>query len=137
MELLLNLAWLLLALPAYHLWRDSGCVRAGRRITSAQCILALGCLLVVLFPVVSATDDLHAMRAEMEESQVSKRSLRQASSDGPSCSHWHSTSFLVASSAPIFFRAEAWSQTPIRRIFLASACLTHHAGRAPPLSSLA
>jgi hypothetical protein len=63
MELLLNLAWLLLALPAYWLWRGSRTAHASRKFTSLQCLLALGCMLVVLFPVVSATDDLRAMRA--------------------------------------------------------------------------
>ena len=48
------------------------------RITALQFLLALGCALVLLFPVISATDDLHAMRAEMEESATSKRAVRQA-----------------------------------------------------------
>ena len=78
MELLLNLAWLLLALPAFWLWRDSRSVPRGRRFTALQCLLALGCMLVVLFPIVSATDDLRAMRNEMEESPASKRTIRQA-----------------------------------------------------------
>jgi hypothetical protein len=75
MELLLNLAWLLLALPAYWLWR-----RGTRAFSSLQCLLALGCVLVLLFPVISASDDLHAMRAEMEDSSISKRAVRQAGS---------------------------------------------------------
>lgn len=37
--------------------------------------MALACALVVLFPVISATDDLHAVRAEMEESPISKRTI--------------------------------------------------------------
>lgn len=78
MELLLNLAWLLLALPALWLWRGA---RAGHKFSSLQCLLALGCVLVLLFPVISATDDLHAMRSEMEESPASKRSVRQAGHD--------------------------------------------------------
>jgi hypothetical protein len=76
MELLLNLTWLLLALPAYWLWR-----RGTRRFSSLQCLLALGCVLVLLFPVISASDDLHAMRAEMEDSSSGKRAVRQAGSD--------------------------------------------------------
>jgi hypothetical protein len=44
-------------------------------------LLALGCALVLLFPVISASDDLHVMRAEMEDSSISKRTVRQASSD--------------------------------------------------------
>ena len=79
MELLLNLAWLLLALPAFWLWRRSTAASVGRKFTALQCVLALGCMLVILFPVVSATDDLRAMRNETEESPISKRtSVRQA-----------------------------------------------------------
>jgi hypothetical protein len=81
MELFLNLAWVLLALPAYWLWRRDAGARLGRRVSSWQCSLALGCALVLLFPVISASDDLHVMRAEMEDSSISKRTVRQASSD--------------------------------------------------------
>src|SRR5580704_4662108 len=81
MELLLNLAWMLLALPAYWLWRLDAGARVERRISPLQCLLALGCVLVLLFPVISASDDLHAMRAEMEESASSKRTVRPAGSD--------------------------------------------------------
>jgi hypothetical protein len=81
MELLLNLVWLLLLLPAYWLWRRGAGARLERRVTALQCLLALGCAVVLLFPVISATDDLHAMRAEMEESASSKRTVRQAASE--------------------------------------------------------
>ncbi len=81
MELLLNLAWMLMTLPAYWLWRQSESSRAGRRVTALQCLLALGCVLVLLFPVISASDDLHVMRAEMEESATSKRTVRQLAGD--------------------------------------------------------
>lgn len=101
MELLLNLAWLLLALPAYWLWRSSRSVRAGRHLRSVDCLLALGCMLVVLFPVVSATDDLHAMRAEMEESPNSKRAVVcQKANDRPSAFKWHSLPALVSNPFP-------------------------------------
>lgn len=72
MELLLNLAWLLLAMPAWWLWR-----RTDRRAGSLRCLLILGCALVLLFPVVSATDDLHSLRPDMEESSPTKRALKQ------------------------------------------------------------
>ena len=81
MEQLLNLAWLLLALPAYWLWRSSRYARTGQLLTSLQCLLSLACMLLILFPVVSATDDLHVMRAEMEESQTGKRSIGQSSDE--------------------------------------------------------
>src|ERR1017187_11015016 len=81
MELLLNLAWGLLLLPAYWLWRRGAGVRVSRRVSALQCLLALGCVLVLLFPVISASDDLHAMRTEMEDSSISKRTVRQAGSE--------------------------------------------------------
>jgi hypothetical protein len=43
--------------------------------------LLLGCILVLLFPVISVTDDLHAMRPEMEESSPSRRAIRQSAGD--------------------------------------------------------
>src|SRR5215831_12850116 len=92
MELLLNLAWLLLALPAYWLWRERGAMRK----SGFQCLLALGCLLVVLFPVISATDDLQAMRTEMEESSgASKRTLRQASGEKSNFSSGQNPALIV------------------------------------------
>jgi len=71
MELFLNLCWLSLLLPAWLLWRQrtsaTGASHPAARPLVFVC--ALGCVLVLLFPVISATDDLHPMRAEMEESE--------------------------------------------------------------------
>lgn len=79
MELLLNLLWLTLALPAVWMWRhqsvsekNCGCFERVRPV------VLFGCVLMLLFPVVSATDDLHAMRQEIEESSPSKRVVKQA-----------------------------------------------------------
>jgi hypothetical protein len=68
MELLLNLIWLLLALPAFWLWHIAE-DRPGPSKQSRCCWLTLACILILLFPVVSATDDLQAMRPEMEEAR--------------------------------------------------------------------
>ena len=78
MELLLNLVWLTLALPAIWLWRCEASKRGSRPFDSWRCLLVLSSLLLLLFPVVSATDDLHALRPEIEESSLSKRVLRPA-----------------------------------------------------------
>jgi len=133
MELLLNLAWLLLALPAYWLWR-------GRRTTqksSLQCLLSLGCLLVVLFPVISATDDLQAMRTEMEESPVSKRALRQANNAEKSpVSAWHSPA-LIASLASLFVTNEDRLVPVVGLMLLPASPDVERASRAPPASFLA
>lgn len=76
MELVLNLTWMLLALPAWWLWRQRVEERCG--ISRYQCLLALACLVVLLFPVISASDDLNALRTEMEESGSGALSVRTA-----------------------------------------------------------
>jgi hypothetical protein len=108
MELLLNLAWLLLALPAFWLWRDARTMPAARRFTAFQCLLALGCLLVLLFPVVSATDDLRAMRAEMEESPTGKRSIGPSSDENASASRSQIQPALAVHSHATVLREQGW-----------------------------
>jgi len=79
MELLLNILWAALALPALWMRRSNpACAGWPHRFARYRTCLVLGCALVLLFPVVSATDDLHAMRPEMEESSFSKRCLKQS-----------------------------------------------------------
>jgi len=132
-ELLLNLAWLLLALPAYWLWR-----RGRRGFSSLQCLLALGCVLVLLFPVISASDDLHAMRSEMEDSSISKRTVRQAGSDK------NAASVNRLQGPPATLANAVWLVAP--EVRLLEVCMTSvsplarprffHPGRAPPFSLL-
>jgi len=68
MEICLNLCWLLLVVPALLTWRRQARSSHGRGHASLLRLGALGCALVLLFPVISASDDLHALRQEMEES---------------------------------------------------------------------
>lgn len=72
MELLLNILWLLLLGPGICLW-----FRRRHATPALRFFVALACLLFLLFPVISASDDLHAMRSEMEESSPGKRALEQ------------------------------------------------------------
>ncbi|MFZ0290429.1 MAG: hypothetical protein WBW98_10795 [Candidatus Sulfotelmatobacter sp.] len=138
MELLLNLAWVLLVLPAYWLWRRGAGARVARRVTALQCLLALGCAVVLLFPVISATDDLHAMRAEMEESATSKRTVRQAASEK------HSAWVNRLQGPPGFVASTVTEPVPEAGLLevcvsclapLARPCVLR-AGRAPPSSLL-
>lgn len=133
MELLLNLAWLLLALPAYWLWR-----RGTRRFSSLQCLASLGCLLVLLFPVISASDDLHAMQTEMEDSSISKRTVCQAASDKNSgwLNRMHGPPAALA-------RWFGWVAPKVGLIEVSTASVSPLArpcvfrwGRAPPFSHL-
>ncbi len=109
MELLLNLVWLLLAIPAFWLWRR-GVSASERKYSSPHCLLALGCILVLLFPVISATDDLHAMRAEIEEPGISKRTVRQAVADKGSAAtgSWHAAPAVIAAVFSALPAPETW-----------------------------
>jgi hypothetical protein len=132
MELLLNLAWLLLALPAYWLWRSSR--TADRKFTALQCLLALGCMLVLLFPVISATDDLHAMRAEADEFSATKRHVRQANNDKASAPGSQSPPALAARAPSFLSSGEEWRHQPPIRSYVPAAPGIERTGRAPPAS---
>jgi hypothetical protein len=135
MELFLNMVWLLLAMPAYCLWRKA---RHGPNVShsSLQYLLALGCALVLLFPVVSATDDLHAMQAEMEES--SKRSIRQAASDKSSTgqSRSHASPALAAAVSVLAPSSRTWLELRVPELFYAATLFKVRSGRAPPVFHL-
>lgn len=68
MELLLNVVWAAVALTAFCALLQNRRTSSQRSQTSgAKAWLALGCVLVLLFPVVSASDDLHPAQAVLEE----------------------------------------------------------------------
>jgi hypothetical protein len=101
MELLLNLIWLALALPAFWMWRRMPVhARNAHWFGCCRPFLLLACALVLLFPVISATDDLHAMRPEVEESNPFNRQLKNsAAARSGACAHasgiivFHATGF--------------------------------------------
>jgi hypothetical protein len=133
MELVLNLVWLLLAVPAYWVWR-----RQSRKFGSLRCLVTLGCVLFLLFPVISATDDLHAMRPEMEESSPTKRTVKQT---GGAKSYTQSHFGIPPANVPnivgvnrcndVCERVPAW----LASRSLAPAIVVR-SGRAPPTSPL-
>jgi hypothetical protein len=131
MELLLNLAWLLLAVPAWWLWCGR---KPARKVSSLHCLLALGCILVVLFPVVSATDDLRAMRAEMEESPDGKRSVRQAGDEKPSAWRWENPPALAVVANSLSVCIQGWQPLPTQHLPVLAAPAVGRPGRAPPRS---
>jgi hypothetical protein len=138
MELTLNLLWLLLAIPAIWVWRSAPSQRSSSDGQSLRRLLILGCVLMVLFPVVSATDDLQAMRPEMEEAGA-----RDALGNP------HHGRLLVSPDCPgdtfallarrFLLRPEATAralavQAPVVLWF--ESVVTTRVGRAPPLSFL-
>jgi hypothetical protein len=144
MELFLNLCWLSLLAPAYLLWRQrilppNGCNRTGSSsIPSLVFLGVLGCTLVLLFPVISASDDLHAMRAEMEESSPCKRTVCHAG--GEKACVWNSRSqhlyAVVAIAAAFRFNGESFRELLAVSFLVPAAPSILPAGRAPPASYL-
>jgi hypothetical protein len=131
MELLLNLVWVIVATAVLYAW--------GRRRNHSQArpqLVVLLCLLALLFPVISATDDLHAMSSEMEDSTSVRRSLKQmvvARSFGqiavytaPALVKWMSESSPIVELGPIT-AVDNVSRTPSQPFAL-------HSNRAPPVS---
>jgi hypothetical protein len=143
MELLLNLLWLTLALPALWLWRRESVfsqdhlAQGHRRFDRVRPCLILSCILMLLFPVVSATDDLHAMRQEMEESSPSKRVVKAVVDKSP-------TGVSTAGAVPALISPASFcpSHEACGLVLVVSVLLPQQvhfnqcASRAPPLSSL-
>lgn len=139
MELLLNIIWLALTVPAFWIWRRKPAHADSRqRFGRWRPYLLLGCALVLLFPVVSATDDLNAMRPEMEESNASKRLLKQAGATKTTVSTHLTGSFLLETAVlPLghddqFCSIVFGTVVPVRKCF---AC-DRKASRAPPAAIL-
>jgi hypothetical protein len=141
MELFLNLCWLSLLLPAWLLWRQRtssiDSVNPGQSSGARPLVFvcALGCALILLFPVISASDDLHAMRSEMEES---KRASRHASHCGcTSHAPAHASQPILLSAAsltPEFAHVGTVLQFESQTLGIFSAPAP--TGRAPPLARL-
>jgi hypothetical protein len=141
MELFLNLCWLSLLAPAYLLWRlrivsPSACNRTrSSSVPPLVFLCVLGCALVLLFPVISASDDLHAMRAEIEELSPSKRAVCQSAAE--KTSGWHNRLLHLCAVLPIPASLRLTSETRHQSLsaflFLPVAPLILQASRAPPV----
>lgn len=68
MELLLNLLWVAMALAAFSVFmRKRRADSFLAKVPHAKAALVLACVLVLLFPFVSASDDLHPTQAVLED----------------------------------------------------------------------
>ena len=72
MELALNLVWAILAMASYALLFRSLRTRTEdpRRPSRWPRFIALTCVLAILFPVISLTDDLHEIQATAEDASA-------------------------------------------------------------------
>jgi hypothetical protein len=137
MELLLNFLWLMLALPAFWIGlRQPTAARDSGRAYRSHSFVLLGFLLALLFPVVSATDDLHPIRAEIEECSPSKRVVKASpGAKSPVWSHEGGPAARLVSLASLRPKHEAWG--PVSKylpVLPQKALAATLGGRAPPAS---
>src|SRR5579862_1199519 len=101
MELLLNLVWTTLAIGAVAAYFTGSRQSARRRpLTHAQALCVLGCCLLLLFPIISASDDLHPTVALAEDAV--KRGRCTPATHVASC---HSPLSCIPSAAAAFVQA--------------------------------
>src|ERR1700687_6291847 len=141
MECFLNLCWLSLLLPAWLLWRQrtssTGSANPGRSPAGRPLVFicALGCALILLFPVISASDDLHAMRPEMEESKRASRHGGHCGCTTRALANASQPSLLTAALPTPQF-AQAGTVLPFESRTLGIFSAPAPAGRAPPIARL-
>lgn len=136
MEVLLNLIWLLVAIAAFRyqhaVWyREASAHRHNGRSSR---VLALACALILLFPVISLTDDLHAVQTVMEESS---RGVVKARAAAEACLRLGRSSFPALLAA--LTKPTANSRVVPADLIPPDACLpcltliSRCEGRSPPL----
>jgi hypothetical protein len=90
---------------------------------------------MLLFPVISATDDLHAMRPEMEESSSSKRIVKPIGGVKASVKLTGAVPWLAQMAVPAFLYFDDQNcGAVIQRSFSPTirGAIAESAGRAPP-----
>jgi len=135
MEGALNTVWLLVVIGAFLFWRpEKYRGNPSNRVHGRSlAILALACALVLLFPVISLTDDLHAEQAAMEDSS---RAVMKARNMVQGCLRAGSSSVMAAATHGALAAAAlhlssgvvVLVETPVPCLRLVSA----HDGRSPP-----
>jgi hypothetical protein len=138
MEVLLNTIWLLVAIGAVLFWHAPGQEgTAAPRDHSQSCrVVALACVLILLVPVISVTDDLHQEQAVMEDSS---RSVMKARNMVQGCLRAGRFSPpAVLATLVTFVTAPQVCVAKVARIesqFHPPTPICPCAGRAPPLST--
>lgn len=139
MELALNLAWALIAAASYVLlFRRLAIPRFGHGHGPRrwQCIVALTCALLILFPVISLTDDLHEIQATAEEAAASvviKRCV--GSHESPPARTIQQIPYLFAAVSTHFAWTVVGAAAVLESAFLRPVLQQPAPGRAPPVLS--
>lgn len=140
MELALNLVWAILAVASYAVLFRHLITRTedARRPSRRQCVIALTCVLAILFPVISLTDDLHEIQATAEDASaaavVIKRCVARQSSASARSFH---QAFLIFAPFVSAFRQIDFGVLAVPRLPSPSPGLPLPSfGRAPPSFSV-
>ena len=131
MELLLNIFWVLLAGTAVAAFLVSTPARL------KQFLLAFGalcCALLLLFPSISVSDDLHVQAVVTEDSNPSKKLVNAAHI---SAEHFTTILFVLGALLAVLFRMVGFVRIGTVAPYLSSLLDQPVLGRAPPLSAAA
>ena len=103
MELALNVLWLAIAITAVERWRPIFRL-ANVRLHPARYVrgwIALCCVLILLLPIISLTDDLRSEPVALEDSDSAQGALKSGKKAQSSSDHWK----LTHTPAEIFWPA--------------------------------
>lgn len=129
MELLLNLLWAVLAGTAISAFLSSA---PAQRKQFLLALAALCCALLLLFPSISVSDDLHFQAFVSEDSNPSKRLVNAAHIN---VEHFTSILFILGAVLTALFRVIGFIRIATAARYLVSLLDRPILGRAPPLSS--
>ncbi|HEX8926695.1 MAG TPA: hypothetical protein VF786_12930 [Terriglobales bacterium] len=132
MELLLNLVWVLIAGTALS-WHLRSAPKDRK-----QFLLALGalcCALLLLFPTISVSDDLHVQAIVTEDSSPTKRLASAITHAAPV--YQIAIFFVFSALVAALFRTVCFVRTTTPAPYLSALLDRPVLGRAPPALSLA
>ena len=134
MELFLNAVWLLLSAATLCLWLSPR--RAPRMERNARGLIVLACALLLLFPVISMTDDIHAQQITIEDaSATTKKIQKSAHRHDPGLHHADMPAVVLLSSPENPLWRVLGINAPDHSFRPIETTPFHASGRAPPVAS--
>jgi hypothetical protein len=133
MELLLNLIWITLAAGTFSIF-----IKRQQRLQSdgnpgPRCLLALACILLLLFPVVSVSDDLHPTQVLLEDANRRIQHFTAPVQPSPSRSSVPMLPALLALLSLLAITVSAPITNAESNAFALDGHRISRSGRAPPL----